>query len=149
MLQRHTPFAVTAPLPPRLDSLASYWRGLLRGGAETPFADDLDMAAVNALVSDSFVLGVFEKPERFRMDLAHTPHAPAIEADLMDRFIDEVALPSPLEFLRAQAEATVEAAAPTVYVHTAEGPERSYQRLLLPAWGEGHVKLLLGALEWR
>jgi len=146
---RHDPFAIDAPLGPRLEALLDYWRDLRRGQASVPFADDLDMLEVEGLCSDVFVLGVFEKPERFRLDLIRTPNAAAIEETLGDRFIDEIDLPTPLEFLRAQADATVESRAPTVYRHAPSGAGRGYARLLLPAWGEGQIKLLLGAVEWR
>jgi hypothetical protein len=141
----NTPFAIDAALGPRLAAVLEYWRGLRRGEAEAPFADDIDMAQVRALADNVFVLGVFAKPERFRLDLARTPGAPAVEA-ITGRFIDEVILPAPLEFLRAQAAATVEAGAPTLH---RQGGERAYARLLVPAWGEGQFKLLLGAVEWR
>ncbi|MBS0408800.1 MAG: hypothetical protein JSR86_02710 [Proteobacteria bacterium] len=147
MSHRGRPFAVESPLPPHLDGLLAYWKDLCRGQADMPFADDIDMNRVRELVSDSFTLGVFAKPARYRMELARTPRAPVVEADLPDRFIDEVALPSPLEYLRAQAEATVEGMGPTIYAHDHDGV--AYQRLLLPAWGEGQVKLLLGAVEYR
>jgi hypothetical protein len=141
-----TPFAINAPLGPRLAAVMDYWRGLLRGEATIPFADDIDMTRVRALTDDLFVLGVFEKPERFRLDLAHLPGAPKIEASLQGRFIDEIDLPTPFEFLRAQADAAVESLAPTLH---RQGGERAYARLLAPAWGEGQVRLLLGAVEWR
>lgn len=38
---------------------------------------------------------------------------------------------------------------PTLYRHEPSGSERPYARLLLPAWGEGQVRLLLGGIEWR
>lgn len=140
-----TPFAIETPLGPRLAAVLDYWRGLLRGEATMPFADDLDMTRVSALVDDVFVLGVFERPERFRLDLAHLRGAAAGEG-LQGRFIDELELPTPFEFLRAQADAAVESQAPTVH---RQGGERAYARLLVPLWGEGQVRLLLGAVEWR
>ncbi|MFI4936594.1 MAG: hypothetical protein ACHP7N_18460 [Caulobacterales bacterium] len=149
MTRHTTPFGIEAPLSPRLDRLLSYWRGLLRGEATIPFADDIDMAAAKGLCGETFLLGVFAKPERFRLELATTPSAPQVEADLVGRFIDEVDLPTPLEFLRAQADSTVESQAPTLYEHRPTGGEKSYGRLLLPGWGEGQVKMLLGAVEWR
>ncbi len=143
------PFSLETPLSPSLDRLLEYWRGLLRGEATVPFADDVNLAKVEAKASDVFVLGVFEKPERFRLEVARTPAAPEVEAAVLGRFIDEVALPCPLEFLKAQASATVESMGPTFYEHRPKGAERGYGRLLLPAWGEGHVSLLLGAVEFR
>lgn len=143
------PFAVDAPLGPRLQSLMDYWESLRRGEASMPFADDVDLMKVKALCSDVFVLGVFERPQRFRLDLAHTPFALQVEAKLEGRFIDEVDLPTPMEFLRAQSDATLEGLAPTLYRHSPTGSERPYARLMLPAWGEGQVRLLLAGLEWR
>lgn len=144
-MRRHAPFAIDEALGPRLDAVLAYWRGLRRGEASVPFADDIDMAAVRRLCDDVFVLSVFENPERFRLGLAHTPRAPEIHDTLLGRFIDEVALPKPLEYLRAQACAAVEGLAPAYYRHDSDP---SYARLLLPAWGEGQVRLLLGAIEW-
>jgi hypothetical protein len=144
-MRRHAPFAVDEVLAPHLDALLTYWRGLLRGEASIPFADDIDMKTVRELCGDVFVLGVFEKPERFRLELAQTPRAPEIQDTLLGRFIDEVALPKPLVFLRAQADAALVGLAPAYYRHE---EEPAYARLLLPAWGEGQVRLLLGAIEW-
>ncbi|HTX51118.1 MAG TPA: PAS domain-containing protein [Caulobacteraceae bacterium] len=144
-MRRHAPFAIDEALGPRLDALFTYWSGLKRGEASIPFADDIDMAMVEDLCGDVFVLGVFEKPERFRLDLARTPRAPEIQNTVLGRFIDEVDLPGPLQYLRAQADAAVEGAAPAYYRRDGEP---AYARLLLPAWGEGQVRLLLGAIEW-
>ena len=147
MTRHAAPFAIERPLPTRLGAVLDYWRGLLRGEATIPFSDDVDITKVEALCADVFLLGVFAKPERFRLDLAHTPHAPGVEGQLLGRFIDEVELPTPLEFLRAQADAAVESVGPTLYEHSPGGGEHPYARLLLPAWGEGKVSLLIGALE--
>jgi hypothetical protein len=149
MHARTIPFAIDGPLPSSLARLLDYWTNLRRGEATIPFADDLDMTKAKELVSDLFVLGVFEKPERFRLELAHAPNAPRLGDLLLGRFVDEVALEGPLEYLRAQADAAVEGLAPTYYEHEARGAERDYARVLLPFWGEGQVKLLLGAIEWR
>ena len=149
-MTRHvSPFPIEGPLSPSLDRALDYWRNLLRGGATVPFADDVDMGRVQELCGEVFVLGVFQKPERFRLELARTPHAPAVERELQDRFIDDVDLPTPLEFLRSQAAATTESMAPTFYEHRPRAAERGYGRLLLPFWGGGQVSLVLGAVEFR
>jgi hypothetical protein len=144
-----TPFAITRPLTSRLQSVLDEWRSLLRGGAEIPFADDVVAPKLEAVCPDIFVLGVFEKPRRFRLDLARTPDAPNVDHALLGRFIDEVDLPAPMEFLRAQTEATVESMQPTFYEHAPHGAAPGYGRLLLPAWGEGKVSLVIGAVEFR
>jgi hypothetical protein len=144
-----TPFAISGSLPTSLANLLDYWRGLLRGEATIPFADDLDLTGAKGLVSDLFVLGVFEKPERFRLELAQTPNAPRLGDLLLGKFLDEIALENPLDYLRSQADSAVESLGPTYYEHTAHDAGRDYGRLLLPFWGEGQVRLLLGAIEWR
>jgi len=143
-----TPFAIERPLPTRLGAVLDYWRSLLRGEAQIPFSDDVDWTRLEALCPDVFLLGVFDKPERFRLDMAATPHAPSAAGEIAGRFIDEVELPSPLEFLRAQADAAVESMAPTIYQHRPRGGGPAYARVLLPAWGAGKVNLLIGAVEF-
>jgi len=148
-MRPQTPFAIEHSLSPALDRTLAYWRELLRGEATIPFADDVNMAKVEAQADNVFILGVFEKPRRFRLELVRLPAAPDVEAELAGRFIDEVDLPSPLQFLSSQAAAAAEGQTPTVYEHRPHGAERGYGRVLLPAWGEGHVSLLLGAVEFR
>ena len=60
------------------------------------------------------------------------------------RFIDELVLSGPLEFLRSQCSAAVEARAPTFYRHESKP---AYARILLPMWGDGRIGMLLGAVE--
>ncbi len=148
MTRATTPFAIEMPLPERLGAVLDDWRARRRGAADIPFADDVDWERLQELCPDAFMLGVFEKPQRFRVELAATPHAPAIAAELAGRFLDEVDLETPLEFLRAQADAAVESGAPTVYRHSAGGGGRPYARLLLPLWGEGHVSALVGVIAF-
>jgi hypothetical protein len=143
------PFAIQAPHSDRLGAVHDYWRSLLRGGAEVPFADDVDVTRLEALCPDVLLIGVFEKPRRFRIDLARTPHAPQIEIDLVGRFLDEIDPPATLALLRAQADAAAETLAAAVYEHRPKSGHPCYGRLVLPAWGEGRVSLLLVALEFR
>ena len=147
MLRETHPFAIDARLGPQLESVLDYWRGLLRGEASMPFADDVDLVNVRGRCPDVFVLDVLERPQRFRMAVAVTPGAPIIADELAGRFMDEVDLPTPLDYVRAQADSTVESLGPTLYRHV-DDVARAYARLLLPAWGEGQVRLLLGAIEW-
>jgi len=64
-----------------------------------------------------------------------------VQSDLLlGLFLDDVDLPEVFTLLRAQASATVELMRPTLYA--AGGG----QRLLLPAWGEGEVRMLVGGL---
>jgi hypothetical protein len=60
---------------------------------------------------------------------------------------DEIKLAEPLNYFIAQASATIEAGTPTLY-SAARGKSRGrgYSRILLPAWGNGRIDLLLGAV---
>ncbi len=134
------PFAVDGPLAPPLARLLAYWEGLKRGQAEIPFWDDLSEVKIEASGAETFILDVFSQPERFRFnDLEVAP--PAVERDqLLGLFLDDVVLPEVFALLRAQASAATELMRPTLY--SAGG----LQRLLLPAWGEGQVRMLVGGL---
>jgi hypothetical protein len=139
------PYAITGPMSPALDGVLARWRELLRGGAEMPFWDDLDLATFRACCPGVFLLDVFEKPQRFRLALAEVGLSQDAQDHVLGRFIDEVDLPAPFEMLRSQCCATAELAAPTLYRHG--GAQGGYARLVLPAWGEGQIHMLLGAVD--
>jgi len=141
-----SPFAVPHSVAGGLRQALDSWRALRRGQAKVPFADDLDLAAIERENDDVFVLGVFERPIRFRFDIVSLPHFAAAGHDLGDRFLDEIGEPAPLALARAQADATVELGEPTFYQRPEEAGVRGYVRLMLPFWGEGHIKLVLGVV---
>jgi hypothetical protein len=141
------PFAVPTHLSPDLERVRAYWRGLLRGGAETPFWDDAKLSDLPDLTDRLLLIDVFQKPERFRLG--------SVGKDLGGEalagcFLDETALGPPLEFLRAQSSATVECAAPTWFRFEGEdsGPASTYSRLLLPMWGDGRISMILAAVDF-
>ena len=132
------PFALDRPLAPPLARLLAYWEGLRRGQAEIPFWDDLSEVKIEASGGETFILDAFSRPERFRFNDIEV--AAADPEQLLGRFLDDVDLPEVFSLLRAQASATVELMRPTLCM--ADGQ----QRLLLPAWGEGEVRMIVGGL---
>ena len=139
------PYPVPVRLAPNLARVRAYWQGLLRGAAEMPFWDDVNLTVLPDLADRLLLIDVFGPRERFRFAILGAEIA---AGDLAGRFLDEVALSPPLAFLSSQCSATVEAAAPT-YFH-AEGTEggRAYGRLLLPMWGDGRIGMLLGMVDF-
>ncbi|MGZ3276324.1 MAG: hypothetical protein ACXU82_05105 [Caulobacteraceae bacterium] len=126
----------------------AYWKGLLRGNASMPFWDDIRLTAMPDLAGQLMLIEAFELPQRFRFD-----HLGAAlnEDSLEGAFIDEIRLKRPFDFLLSQCSATVESASPTVYRFAAperEAAKGAYQRLLLPSWGEGHIRMLLGIVDF-
>ena len=130
------PFPLPATLEHDLAAVEAAWRALRRAQNDIPFADDLKPGALSAQAGRVLLIDVFEKPERFRFSLLGGDLLLPQDKALSGKFIDEVDLPAPLGFLRAQASATVEARAPTYHGG----------RLLLPMWGDGRVSLLPGAV---
>lgn len=141
------PFALPRSLEPDLALVRQYWRGLLRGGAVTPFSDDVQTNALGAFSGQIFLIEVMDQPRRCRFAQVGKSVAKAYGEGVEGLFTDEVAPTSPFQFLTAQASATAEAAQPTFYRHAAAG-EPAFSRVLLPAWGNGRVDLLLGAITW-
>lgn len=134
------PFAVDGPLAPPLARLLAYWEGLKRGQAEIPFWDDLSEVKIEASGAETFILDVFSRPERFRFNDLEVA-APAADRDqLLGHFLDDVDLPEVFALLRGQASVATELMRPTLY------QAGGLQRLLLPAWGEGEVRMLVGGL---
>jgi hypothetical protein len=139
------PYALPTHLSPDLARVRDYWKGLLRGGAAMPFWDDAKLTDLPELSERLFLVDVFEQPERFRLNTI----GGALKGEaLAGTFLDHADLNWPLEYLRSQASATVECAAPTGYRREASGDARAYTRLLLPMWGEGRIGMLLGAVAF-
>lgn len=141
------PFALPQHLSPDLARVKAYWEGLLRGSAEMPFWDDLDLTVLPDLSGRLFLIGVFSNPERFRLDVVGEDISAALDAPVAGLFIDETGSTAPLDFLGSQGSATVEAGAPT-YGEGVLADGRSYRRLLLPMWGDGRLSMLLGVVDW-
>lgn len=141
IIMKH-PFAVPSRLSPDLARVHVYWRGLLRGAAEMPFWDDAKLSDLPDLTDHLLLIDVFQLPERFRFSAV----GEAIGGkELSGKFLDETALPWPLDYLRSQSSATIESAGPTCFRF--DGDDRPYSRLLLPMWGDGRASMILGAVE--
>jgi hypothetical protein len=146
MAHRAPPFALPAALPPRLRRVLDYWEGLKRGNNPIPFWDDCDPGDLPDLEPSLLLIDVFALPERFRLArMGGDCRAPNPD-DIVGRFLDEIPLGGPFQYLRSQASATVETGAPTLYEHAAAPP---YARLLLPMWGDGRIGMILGAVDGR
>lgn len=136
-----TPFALPEKLDRDLSRVQSYWEGLRRGGNDMPFWDDVKLPVLQEQTAGVLLIDAFALPERFRFNFLSDAFKGGTE--LKGSFADERELPHPLEYLRAQCSATVEARKPTYYRQ--EGPD-GYARLLLPMWGDGRISMLLGAV---
>jgi hypothetical protein len=143
-----SPFPLPERLPRELALVRDYWEGLKRGEADMPFADDLDPSALSSLEGRLLLIEVFESPLRFRVtSLGHDIRV-HYGSDLSGKFLDELEMKPPLEYLPAQSSATVESRAPTFYSSTPAGARSraGYARLLLPMWGNGQVQRIFGAI---
>lgn len=142
------PFPLPRTMPPRLVRVHRFWQRLIRAENTMPFSDDIDLAPLKTLSTALMLIDVFPAPQRFRFNRLGTNIIARFGTDVTGGFVDESELREPFDYFIAQASATVEAGAPTLY---ASGSARKrtrggYTRILLPAWGNGRIDLLLGAI---
>ena len=105
------PFELPDRVETRLQAVLAFWQDLRRGQNGMPFSDDLRLPQVYELPGRLFLLAVFAPPERFRIEYLNA----AIRVpSATGKFLDELPPSTELAFLRAQASATLEAAAPTL-----------------------------------
>ncbi len=138
-----SPFALPASIKPELQRIVGYWRDLRRGENNIPFADDVNLSVLRG--ADTFLLKVFASPLRFRFE-SSSDGPDSTNATIAGRFLDEISAGSSLSYLLAQSCATIEAGRPTFCHFAASGSDRGFSRILLPAWADGHIDLLLGAI---
>jgi hypothetical protein len=114
-----------------------------------PFWDDVKISSLSDLADNLLLIDVFEKPERCRFGLVGRNLLDWYGRQISNDFTDEIELRYPFEYLTSQCSATVEGRSPTYYRHVATAmPKKaseSYACILLPLWGEGRIRMLLGA----
>jgi len=141
------PFPLPRKLPPRLAIVLRYWKALIRAENMMPFSDDVNLSPLERLSAHLLLIDVFSGPQRFRFNHLGKNIITKLGTSPTGQFVDELKLTEPLNYLIAQASATVEAGAPTLYYAARKKTRRSrYSRILLPAWGNGRVDLLIGAI---
>ena len=145
------PYAMPEMLEQELGEVLDYWDGIKRHNNDIPFWDDVQLTALREYSDILMMIDVFEKPERFRFGVIGRSIIERYGRELESHFVDEVARKAPFDYLPYQASATVQAGKPTFYHHVAMNshapdPAKSYLRLLLPLWGEGHIAMLMGAV---
>lgn len=142
------PAPVPFPLPDTLKAglarVHACWEGLKRADNAMPFWDDIKLSSLPDLADQLLLIDVFAMPERFRFNTLGAGLSQRYGEVVKSKFLDELSLRDPFGYLRAQCSATVEARAPTYYEASS-----GYSRLLLPMWGDGHIGMLLGAVDWR
>jgi hypothetical protein len=140
-------FALPAFMSAEFAAIRGYWNSLKRGTATMPFTDDFRSGTLGRLSEMIALLEVFEKPLRFRFNLAGRNTVRWYGGELDDRFADELIVRPPLDDFLSQCTATIESGGPTFYRCTPEGSNGKYQRLMFPLWGEGHSNAILAAFE--
>ena len=137
-------------LSPELARVLDYWEGLKRGSAEMPFWDDVNLTDLPHLEDRIALIDVFENPERFRFGLVGHQLAVSQPLPVAGKFLDEISLTRPLDYLRSQCSATVEGRSPT-YFESVEAKglpaAEARRRIVLPLWGEGQIRMLMVAVD--
>jgi hypothetical protein len=147
MIVSAQPFPLPRKLPPRLVTVLRYWKNAIRAENGMPFSDDVSLSSLDRLSAHLLLVDVFSGPQRFRLNHLGKNVITKLGTNPTGRFADELKLTEPLNYLIAQASATVEAGTPTLYCAARKKrPRAGYSRILLPAWGNGRVDLLIGAI---
>jgi len=141
------PFPLPRKLRPRLVTVLRYWTNSIRAENGMPFSDDVSLSSLDRLSAHLLLVDVFSGPQRFRFSHLGKSIIAKLGTNPTGQFADELKLAEPLDYLIAQASATVEAGSPTLYCAARKKTRRGgYSRILLPAWGNGRVDLLIGAI---
>lgn len=143
------PYPLPQQLSRELQHVLTYWSDLRRAGNSIPFWDDANLSALPGISERLTLLDVFVKPERFRFNYVGKGLSERAGESPVCKFADSSKLAGSFAFLLSQSSAAVKACAPTFYgYHPAQSPGEGYSRILLPMWGDGHVGMLLGAVDW-
>lgn len=144
MKTSNEPYALPHTLERDLARVREFWDGLKRHEAKMPFWDDVKISALPDLAGRMMMVEATDRPVRFRIafGLVGADIKQQYGHDLSGKFLDEIDVAAPLQFLLSQCSATVESRAPTYYGDNGAG---GYSRLVLPLWGDGRIGMLLVA----
>jgi hypothetical protein len=146
-----SPFSLPEKLPLELNRVREYWQSLKRGEASMPFWDDVKLSSLPDLSGRLMLVDVFENPQRFRLNSIGQDLGARYGANVTGKFVDEIEVRAPFEYLAAQSSATIEGRAATFYARDASKSaplqQDGYARLLLPLWGNGRIEMVLGAVS--
>ena len=146
-----SPFELPATMPPELVRVSDYWEGLKRGNASMPFWDDLVLSSLSGLSERLMLVDVFEGPLRFRFNTVGQDIRAQYGTNVTGKFLDEIEIKAPFEYLMAQSNATIESRVPSFYASvSSSSPSHQrdrYARVLLPMWGNGRIEMMLGAIS--
>lgn len=149
------PYVLPGKLEHDLARVLAFWEGLKRHEAQMPFWDDVKASALPELSGKLIMIETTEKPVRFRFGfgVVGAEVKEQYGGDLAGKFLDEIEVRHPLQFLISQCSATVESRQQTYYRQAAKSSRgasttQGYSRLVLPLWGDGRVGMLLGAFVW-
>jgi hypothetical protein len=146
MREAPLPYSLPTRIEADLERVRVYWAGLNRASAQMPFWDDLKLADLADRGDSAMLIDAFQHPRRFRMGFLGRAVTQRYGASIAGKFFDEIALRDPLDQLDDQCAATLERRAPTYFRHLPTGDAKSYARVILPMWGNGHIEMLLGAV---
>lgn len=154
MTMSTAPFSLPRKLEPDLARIRAYWEGLKRGDADMPFSDDVDLSKMPELAGRLMLIEVFDKPVRFRLGTLGEEAIERYGTNVVGKFLDEIEMLPPLQYISSQSSAALESRAPTYYRHAStrrgsSGTVACYSRLLLPMWGGGRIGMLLGGVAWQ
>ena len=145
-----SPFELPDNLPPELARVRDYWESLKRGDASMPFWDDVTLSSLPGLAERLMLVDVFEGPLRFRFNTIGQDIRAQYGTNVTGKFLDEMEIRAPFEYLTAQLSATIETRLPSFYASfSSKSPAHQqdrYVRLLLPMWGNGRIEMMFGAI---
>lgn len=117
-----------------------------------PFWDDVTLSSLPDLADRLMLVDVFEGPLRFRFNTIGQNIRTQYGTNVTDKFLDEIEIRAPFEYLTAQSSATIESRSPAFYESVSSRSsaqhEGRYARLLLPMWGNGRIEMMLGAIDY-
>jgi hypothetical protein len=146
LMRVDNPFPLPANLTGNLARAHDYWKGLIRGNNDMPFWDDFKPSALADFSEQQLLVDVFDHPQRFRFSSVGADFV-AGGKSLLGLFSDELRFTGNLSFFNSQCFAAVEGAEATCFAGVSA--DSSFERLVLPMWGDGRIGMLLGVVERR
>jgi hypothetical protein len=138
-------FDASDDIPRSLQQISQIWESVKAERTDMPLVEDFDLVLLRDHADRVFMVDVADQPFTLRIESAGWRVADAYGEPLAGHHVENAEARAPLDELWVQCMAAIHDRRPVFYRH--DTPTASYERIVLPLWGDSHVEKLIVVYE--
>ena len=138
-------FDIPERMSPSLRHICDIWESQKLMRTDMPLDEDFDLVLLRDYADRIFVIDVGDRPSALRIESAGWRVVAHYGTPLAGHHVENIPALPPLDDLSVQCMAAIRDRRPVFYRHHTAAA--SYERIVLPLWGESRVEKLVAAIS--